>query len=438
MGLKWREDMKLFKFISLIIMFMLVLSTFNGCTSSVKVSTEKNDTLTKAETTDKVNEYLKSNYMEVNIEKENEFFDLSILNDDLKDKEIFLTGEQHGNKANEILDMKFFRFFKEKVDFKYYLCELSYSDAYFLNRFLESGDMRILESIYKPLNGTLAWNKESYNHWKKVYEFNKTLPQARRIQVIGVDIEHQPENAFMYMTAILPKKEVPKEIANEISELTAMRNAFRNINRDKLLSFIEGLSKDIEEKEAIYKKYLGESFFGFKLVNDNILYMNEAYSANGDEFNKKRDKRIYENFKQVYESLPKGKYYGQWGLNHIFQKEQMGVKWIAAAMNEKGSSLENKVLSIAYAYENCKFMSKTSDGNYSVDNRNTYNSLIFNNFTTKDCTIFKLDGKDSPFSKDVIWLTSDIIPTSGITTDFYQYIILMKNSQATEPLNDQY
>jgi hypothetical protein len=166
--------------------------------------------------------------------------------------------------------------------------------------------------------------------------------------------------------------------------------------------------------------------------------MDEAYSVNHYEFDKIRDKRMYENFKQVYESLPKGKYYGQWGLNHIFQKEQMGVKWIAASMNEKGSSLENKVLSIAYAYENCKFMSGTSDRNYSVDYRNTYNSLVFNNFTTKDYTIFKLNGKDSPFSKDSIWLTTDIMPTSGVTVDFYQYIILIKNSQATEPLNDQY
>jgi hypothetical protein len=438
MEIKRRKGMKLFKFISLIIMITLMVSMFSGCNSSVKVSNEKNDALSKVENIEKVKEYLKNNFTEINLEKENEFQDLAILNEDSKEKEIFFTGENHGIKTNELLDMKFLRYFKEKVDFKYYLCELSYSDAYFLNKYLESGDIKILENIYKPLKGTFAWNKESYDHWKKVYEFNKTLPQDRKIQVVGVDIEHQIENALRYMTTVLPSKEAPKEIASKISELNDTWNSIEKINPKKLLNFSEGLRKDLQEKEGIYKNYLGENYFGFKLVNDNILYTNEAYSVNDNEFNKVRDKRIYENFKKVYDNLPKGKYYGQWGLNHIFQKDQAGVKWVATSMNEKGSTLENKVLSIAYIYENCKFMNKTSDRNYSVADINTNNSNVFNDITTKDCAIFKLNGKDSPFSKNLIWITSDNIPKSGVTTDFYQYIILVKNSQATEPLNDRY
>lgn len=442
MEIKTREGRKLFKFISLTIMLTLMLSVFSGCNSSVKVSNEKNDALSNVENIEEVKEYLKNNFTEINIEKENEFQDLAILNDDLKDKEIFFTGENHGIKVNELLDMKFLRLFKEKVDFKYYLCELSYSDAYFLNKYLESGDIKILENIYKPLKGTFAWNKESYDHWKKVYEFNKTLPQDRKIQVVGVDIEHQIQNALRYMTTILPNKEVPNEIASKINELNdrwnSLENIKENINPKELVDFSEGLKKDLQKKEGIYKNYLGENYFGFKLVNDNILYTNEAYSVNDKEFNKVRDKRIYENFKKVYDNLPKGKYYGQWGLNHIFQKDQAGVKWAAAAMNEKGSSLENKVLSIAYIYENCKFMNKTSDRNYSVADINTNNSNVFNDITTKDCAMFKLNGKDSPFSQNLIWITSDYIPKNGVTTDFYQYLILVKNSQATEPLNDRY
>lgn len=31
-----------------------------------------------------------------------------------------------------------------------------------------------------------------------------------------------------------------------------------------------------------------------------------------------------------------------------------------------------------------------------------------------------------------------IIPQAGVTTDYYQYVVIIKDSQATEPLNDEY
>ena len=48
-----------------------------------------------------IQKYLKMNHIKVYIEKDYEFLDLSIIDDDLKGKEIFLTGENHGVKANE-------------------------------------------------------------------------------------------------------------------------------------------------------------------------------------------------------------------------------------------------------------------------------------------------------------------------------------------------
>lgn len=434
--------MKLSKCICLTIIVTVVLSGLSGCSLNTEVSNDKvtneKDAETQPDTLAQVKEYLKDNYMVVNLENENEFSDLSIIENDLKDREIFLTGEQHGIKANATLSMKFLRYFKEKVDFKYYLCELPYSDGYFLNKFLESGDIKILENMYKPLKGTFYWTKESYEHWKKVYEFNKTLPEDRKIQVIGIDIEHQPENALRYMISVLPKKEVPAEIASKIKELNDIYNSVaEGISNYKLIVFSEDLRGDMQEKESIYKQYLGENLFGFKLVNDNILYRNEAYSANGNDFNKVRDKRIYENLMHVYETLPKAKYYGQWGLNHIFQKEQSGVKWMAAAMNEKDSVLENKVLSIAYIYRDCEVMTRNPDNTYSKSSTSGYDINGFSLYSKKNCTIFKLNNESSPFSRNLIWQIYDK-PSSGVTTDYYQYIVLIEDSKATEPLNDKY
>ena len=144
-------------------------------------------------------EYLLNNYSIVNLEGDKGFVDLSILDSNLEGKEIFFTGEHHGVKANSELNMKFIKYLKEKTDFKYYLCESSYSKAYFINKYLETGDINFLESVYKPLKGTFGWTKDSYNHWKDLYEYNQTLPIEKRIQVVGVDIEHQIANAYIYI-----------------------------------------------------------------------------------------------------------------------------------------------------------------------------------------------------------------------------------------------
>lgn len=422
--------MKLSKTISLILGSIMLISTLGGCSSNIRVSADKH----------KMHQYIKENYSLINPDKENDFSDLAIMDNDLKYKEIFFTGEAHGIKANVKLNMKFLKYFKEKTDFKYYLCELSYSDAYFLNKFLENGDMKILEDMYKPLKGTFAWNKDSYNQWKELYEFNKSLPEDKKIQVVGIDIEHQPVNALRYMNSVLPKKEAPKEISSILGELNTIWNGKGNVDDNELGRYCEKLKKDIEQKENIYKQYLGEDFLGFKLVNENILYRNEAYSARGYDFDKIRDERMYENFKQVYETLPKGKYYGQWGLNHIFQNEQEDVKWVAAAMNGEYSQLNSKILSIAYVYDNCKYMSKEQNQTYSVGDVISYNSKqnILNGFIKQDYTLFKLNGKDSPFSSGMIWPFVDGKPNKGVTTDFFQYVVVIRNSQATEPLNDQY
>ncbi|WP_315120646.1 erythromycin esterase family protein [uncultured Clostridium sp.] len=421
--------MKIYKFLVLILAVTTTL--FTGCSRNTQVDTSNKETY----------KYLKSNYQAINLENEDGFSDLSIIDDDLKDKEVFFTGESHGVEANGKLKMKFLKYLKEKTDFKYYLCELPYSDGYFLNKYLAAGDINILKKIYEPLKGTFEWNKDNFNHWKELYKYNQSLPKDKRIQVIGMDIEHQPINALCYMTSILPNEEIPKELSSILNELKQIYQE-KNIDGNKLKAYCERLQKDMEEKEEIYINYLREDFSGFKLVNDNILYVFEAYADNKDSmyFNKVRDKRMYENFKKVYEESSKGKYYGQWGLNHVFQKEQLDVKWIAAAMNEEGSPLKDKILSIVYAYEDCKVMKKNNDRTYSVGKMNDNESIknLFNDLVKKDYSIYKLNGEGSPFNKELMWPFGHGKPVDGVTTDYFQYILVIRNSDATKPLNDEY
>ncbi|WP_010291836.1 erythromycin esterase family protein [Clostridium senegalense] len=385
-------------------------------------------------------EYLKKNYSSVDLEDESEFKDLAIMDSDIEGKELFFTAELHGTKANEQLNMKFLKYFKEKTDFKYYLCELSYSDAYFINKYLETGDIKILEDIYKPLKGTFAWNKDSYNHFKKLYEYNNTLPKESRIQVVGADIEHQPINAYRFLVDVLPDKEAPKEIKSVIDKI---KNKFNNSGEfDKTFAQCSNeLQNSIEKNENIYKEYLGENFTGFNLVNLNVLNSVEAYKHEDYvDWNNTRDNMIYKNFQILQKELPKGKYYGQWGLNHTFQSKEKDIMWFAAYLNSDDSIFKNKILTVIYNYDDCDMMGITDTMEYTTNELNIMYPQIkeTNNLLEGNLNIYKLTSENSPFSETPMYYTFNGEEIEANMLDFFQYIVCIKDSKATEPLNDEY
>lgn len=429
------------KFWILIVLMLLVLYVAGNKIVSL-LQTSKLDLEVSEDYEEIIEEYLLNNYSTINPKNDEDFEDLSILDSDLEGKEIFFTGELHGVEANAGLRMKFLKYFKEKTDFKYYLCELGYSHAYFLNKYLDTGDTKILEELYKPLKGTFEWNKSNYSHWKMLYEYNKTLPEDKRIQVVGVDIEHQIDVAYKYLADVLPEVEAPIEIKDKIDGIKAILDIDNRFNDGVAVDFSRELLKDIADKESIYKEYLGDNFKGFKFVNQNILNTVAAYENNNNDYdwNNTRDKFIYENFLAIQEELPKGKYYGQWGLNHAFQSEEDGVMWFGAYLNREGSAFKDKILTIAYFYDNCMQMNRTNTRAY-ISIKLNFIPEIFkkvNDLTGSNINIYRLNSKDSPFYELNMNSTLSGKELEAKITDFFQYVVCIKGSKATEPLNDEY
>ncbi|CCQ92807.1 hypothetical protein CULT_110045 [[Clostridium] ultunense Esp] len=377
--------------------------------------------------------YLKNNYSRISNGENGDKLGLSIIEGDLRNKEIFLTGENHGVKANAELRMKFLKYIKEKTDFRYYLCEIPYSMAYFLNLYLEIGNEDILKEVYISLKGTDAWNKDDYEHWKEVYEFNKGLPKEKRITIVGIDIEHQPENAFKFMDYCISSQYIFKEMEEIANYINLINKRNVNISSHELIRFCEKLVDELVSKEDLYKTLLGENFYGFKHVNRNLLNMLEVYSSNN--FNGVRDKKMYLNFLELDKRLPKGKYFGQIGLSHVFQKSFPHVTWFGAALNSQKSKFKGKILSIAYAYHNCRYLYPTTRKNY-ISSINTLDTTLkaFNYFVNDKYIILKLNGENSPFSQALLWPVVHKFPGEGVTTDYFQYLIIINNSKAVDTL----
>lgn len=371
--------------------------------------------------------YLEENHIMMDLEEIDDFKDLSIMDDDLEGRQIFLVGENHGVLANEQLRMKFLKYFKLKTNFKYYLWELPFSVAFFLNRYLETGDEKILREIYEPLKGTFAWNREGFNHWKELYQFNTKLPTTRKIKIIGIDIEHQIENAFKYMLYVLPEIDDTKDILKKIKKLS------KDAKGEEIIEFCKGLKGDMEKRDGFYKKHLKENYYGFEIVNDNLLSRYRVY--HGNNFNAIRDKQMYENFIRIHNRLPTGKYYGQLGLSHVFQRGTPYVRWFGSALISNESMFQDKVLSIVYVYDNCEYLYPTDLRDYQgVMTTLDLKLDMLKKYAKGECTLFKLNGNDSPFDKKLLWPIVHKIPEGGVTTDYFQYIILIRNSKALTSL----
>jgi len=386
-----------------------------------------------------ITDYLKTNSYALSSEPD-DFTGLDAI--DFSNKSIIFTAEGHGTQSNNILKMKFIKYLKRELDFNYLLCETSVSSAHYINEYLDTGDESILEELYVPLKGTFAWNKQSYNDWIKLYDFNSLLPDNEKIEVVGVDLEHQPYTAFRYLTDIIPPEEPPIEIISIIDEIYTTFNKMpkNSYLPPEALQTSENIRNALNEYDTVFQNYLGENYLEFKLVNQNILNIDKArQNRNYMTWNQTRDKMIYDNFQIIESELDNGIFYGQWGLNHTFQSKERHVMWFAGYLNDDGSKYAEKVLSIVFNYTDSSRIEQEDNSTYSFTDFELSFPFIKDEYMScldleNDLTLIKLDNSvtNRPLIEMKEWNSG--IPLGKDVSDFFQYVILIKNSEAVDPL----
>lgn len=377
-----------------------------------------------------MNSYIEKNY--TNIDMSSGF---SILDRDFNSSSVILTGEEHAVKSNYKIKLALLKYLNQKYDVRYLLAEIGYSSSCFINQYLETGNEAKLKLVYKSLLGVAFGNKEDYSFWVELRKYNLTVPEDRRIKVIGIDIEHQMNTACEYLNYLLPENYPPEEIQSAVQRY---KNYCMSIYGDDFPRTMEKLQTDMNINPDIYKKYLGNNYFDFCMVVDNVVNSINAYSAHDADFYKIREPFMYSNFLRIYAHLPAGKYFGQFGMEHVYQKicssSFMGnTKRLAMYMNSSGSPVRGRVLSIVYGYENCTFMNWENNFSQSKCTSIIDDFDAVKKYSSSDMTLFKLNGSNSPFNKKIYFFKST---DGGCTTDYFQYLILIKNSGGTTEIGN--
>lgn len=352
-----------------------------------------------------------------------ENMDLSLLGSDI-DCQVFLSGAQwHGTVANYDLNYALLTALYEQAGVRYLLLDSGYATAQVYNDYLQSGKTDLLSMA---LNGIRFSNISCNEHrlfWERLYQFNKVLPPGEKIVVVGIDAEYQLGTALNYLYYLSD---------NQLGNLyppTEYLGVLEALNR-----YLTGLQAKYQEDPQSFINAFGDNIPRFELALQNLM---DTVSINlNDNYYAEREKLMYANFLAAYNVDPQGKYFGHFTMEHIYQRgakvgELANTDRLATLLVQEDSPVRDRVISIAAMYHDSEF--RFFYGRYEtyrVMNSYVVDSLPLLKNAASDYTLYKLNGQESPFSWDTYTVSN---PSGGVTTDYYQYLLLIKNSKSTSP-----
>jgi hypothetical protein len=361
-------------------------------------------------------------------------------------KKIIFAGERHGISTNSDLNKALLRYLATKANVNYYLAEMGYASAYFINTYLESGDESGLEELLQLYEGTYAYTSEYFGQWKALYQLNQELGTDRQIRVVGADVDH-PSVGTKYLHSI-SRKEPPQVLEAHIAAITALYNAMfdeEGKERASALTYFfqdgylsaKGVLGAIEANRADFDSYLGNHALAFEWVLENMIVWRGLQLMKDSRriaFNQARDEQIYKNFLRLVPDDPDARFFGQWGYAHAFQKKWDQVDWFGARLEHSTDSpFRGQLLTILYAYDNATYLDREHKERSVSDAPEIIGPL--GSVSTSDLTLFQLAGDASPFESNLYLTPTSVegVPNEGTTTDYFQFCILVKNAPADHP-----
>lgn len=358
------------------------------------------------------------------------------MNSYLDDSKVFLLGESHGVADNYDLAFQMVDYLYRLAGVRYYLAEIGYASAFYVNRYLETGDEALLDRVMALSEGSFSWTKEKAQFIRSLREYNISLPASERIVYVGIDIEHQIRAGFWLLEELMPAEEPPAGPSDEVSApFIDLRYtvATDDYTKEGCYDIITDLDAILENNETASRSYLGSSYEEFSFVVDNCAARYASYDDSTD-FQSVREKRMIDNFRHVVSGIadPEPRFFGLWGAAHIHQRSWNNDTWLAQRLQEEDDfGLEGNVVSIKIFYDESHSLLKNP---YRIGIRQSERSIvnILGPFTTK-AALFHLADAGSPFAT-----TSTLIidGNGGVTTDYFQFCVLLRGAEASTPYGD--
>ncbi len=361
--------------------------------------------------------------------------------DDFYQNNIFLVGERHGVAYTYDAVYKIFCQIKEKTNFKYFLLEAPFYWEKNLNAYFTTGNENYLKNTFYQAKGTFYANKEFYNFFKKIYELNASLESKDKIKFICIDVEHQ----YKYSHAMLLNT-FNNHLKGKQDTCHFLKFFYKN-NPEKTNEYrvtYSNYAKHLKDNREELIKEFDTTFSEIEYLINNI---NNKFIANSDKKDLARDSLMFENFKlkAKHINLNKEKMFGFFGIDHCYLEKTENAKYFGTYLKEN----QIKATSIIALYSNCEtsipshylpkiirvfysnkpYFTTKLRSNDRFFERQKHIGILKEN-SNSSATLFKLNSIQTPFGNHSLFI--DDLKTNKATTNFFHYIILIKNSPAAK------
>lgn len=326
---------------------------------------------------------------------------------------LYLVGEHHATAKNFDLEFDLIQYFHETQGVRHILLETGYCDAQLMNRYLQTGDAKILDGLMQNLKGTFGYSKDNRALYEKLYAYNKTLKESDKLAFVGVDIQHQIPTGIDYLLSLIKDTpDLPEAVKTDMQKMRTVKES----NTYEVALFTE-VVKSIADHQDIYQAYTTEDYQLLKNGADNILQTLQCKEKNGQTDMVMREKFMKENFVYQYGKLNQAKCFGMFGGFHtvLDGKTEDGADNLFGYLDKRVEATKGKIASMSVVYHDSSFMDR--DTGESNDMVNTTMSGVLSEIAKSDYALYQLDQEGSPFIKD------------GSVKD-QQYLILVQNSPA--------
>ena len=371
----------------------------------------------------------------------------SLVQSSIPRSNIYWLGEGHATALNYNIAFELYRKIDSAFGVNYILLESNFLQTHYLNKYMKSGDSSILDLAFSTSVGTFGWTKEHKAYYEKIYSYEQNKPKENQIQFVGIDIEHGYWHTHKYL------------IDSLLSTITADSN--RLISRirqplrtsDDFLDYYARLYADVLQNDDTYKLMLEERFDLVKYLIKNIYNITYSQSLPSSLWNNTRDSLIYENFKWHNERLHFASKvsFGLWGTDHIFQaKTKEGTTYIAGHIAKKQPEIGQIGYRMLYTKSSFNlptfFIPKFA--RWIFGDKKYIRTKAFNNdkIWSKVPGIKFLKKRKNhdftyPLSIDSLPPKIDVVGNKmkGYqNNNYFQYVILIRNSPACTPLKKQF
>jgi hypothetical protein len=372
-----------------------------------------------------------------------------------KDFKIIGFGAYHGSQETEIVENILLENLIKKNSIKYYLPETDFGIAYYFNQYLKSGDTILLKDLVKHYGERVPQEKtiETYNKWKHIKKINDNQLTKDKIEVVGIDLIVTYKYTSKLLIELFQIEKGKYKSYDNLVEMVKIDTTDYSPNYD---SYSKNILKNFITDYENDKTYF-HSITNNKIITDNLIENIKLTLKNQD-----REKIIFENYlhlSQLY-NFNSSPQFVRMGFFHIEKDRENNYPSFFTRLIENNIYKKEQIISIVgfltksrvlwdLKYNDKKeYISYTTKGGYGIgDYWKEYfkgiNKLKKNRLS--NLTLYHLNNENSPYKKNQTDLMeiklflkkSNKNDLKGkTTTDYFDYAILISNSQANKPIEE--